>query len=121
LGLQTFTMPKRNRYQMLVSAKARLCDGKTTKTEVRKKATAYVKHATNKGSTPAERKKAKAEAQRNANRVLNSGCAVSTHIGKKKRKGGKRKSRVRGGLKVHHVLMDGRKRKGRRKKARRRR
>lgn len=81
------------KFQSLRKAKSAFCKGKTTKAVVRKRASAYVKHAVAKlgrSASAAEKRKAKAEAKRIATRELNSGCKMSSHIGKKKR-GKKRK------------------------------
>lgn len=87
---------KRTKYQSLVSAKSSFCKGRVNKSTVRKRASAYVKHAVSSlGAKASAKEKAKArrEAKTAANRVLNSGCKMTSHIGKKK--GKKRRSKKR--------------------------
>jgi hypothetical protein len=76
-------MPKQSpvlrSYNQLRSKKKKLCMGKTTKSEVKKAASAYVTKAVKAGQT-------KAEAQRKANRVLNSGCSMSSAVRGRKKK-----------------------------------
>jgi hypothetical protein len=86
-------------FQQLRKAKSSFCAGKTTKSTVRKKVAAYIKNAVKKaGPSAAEKKKAKAEAKRIANRELNKSCSTAA-VGKKRK------------LRVKHVVY------GRRKKA----
>lgn len=79
-------MKKRTRYAMLVKAKSDFCKGKTTRSAVKKKAADYVKHAVNKlkGANASAKRKARSKAKTSATRVLNSGCAMTSHIGKRR-------------------------------------
>lgn len=72
-------------YQKLQNTKAKHCDGKATKADVTTAANAYVKDAVSKGRT-------KAEAEKSAKRVVNSGCSISGV--KKKRSTTKGKSKA---------------------------
>lgn len=88
------TIPAKTKYAKLTSAKKSFCEGKTTKTNVKKVARAYVldavKKATKKaaaGNKITAAKKAKAEAEKKARKVLGAGCKMSAAIqGKKKAK-----------------------------------
>jgi len=87
-----------NRYQQLVKAKAKYCQGKTSKAAVKKAAKLYVDHAVKvaekkaaAGSKQKARITAKKTASKSANRVLRGGCAISSVIAGKKKKA--RKSR----------------------------
>lgn len=75
-------MPK-TKYQKLQTTKTKFCEGKATKSDVTKAASEYVKDTVAKGN------KTKAEAEKSANRVLNSGCPISGVKSKKRSTKGK--------------------------------
>lgn len=69
-------------YNSMQKEKGKYCQGKSTKTKVKKKAKKYKKLARKAGQT-------KKEAARKARNVLGRGCPMSSHIGSKSRKSGK--------------------------------
>jgi hypothetical protein len=75
------TMPALMRkYQALQRKKKSFCAGRATKADVKRAASAYVTAAVAKGQT-------KTEATKKANRVMNSGCKMTSRVaGAKKRK-----------------------------------
>lgn len=74
-------------YSNLRKRKAAYCAGKVNKTAVKQAASNYIKAAVAKGQT-------KADATKKANRVLNSGCKMSSRVsGTKSRKKNTRKKR----------------------------
>lgn len=80
---------KKNRYQALVGVKARFCKGKAKKSDVKKKASAYIKGAVSslgRSATGKEKTKARKVAKSVANRVLKSACTMTAGIAKKRRK-----------------------------------
>lgn len=80
----------KTKYQKLISAKKKHCEGKSTKSEVNKIAKEYVANAVAvaKKKAPKEKQvaagtKAKADAEKKANKILRGGCKVKI-AGKKK-------------------------------------
>lgn len=70
--------PTLRKYQALQRKKKSYCAGRATKADVKRAATAYVTAAVAKGQT-------KAEAQKKADKVMQSGCSMTANIrGKKK-------------------------------------
>ena len=81
----------KNKYQMLVAAKAAFCRGDKTKAEVKRAAANYVHSAAIKAD---DQTKGRARAEKIANRVLRGGCKLTSAIaGKKKKKAAKRRKR----------------------------
>lgn len=86
------------KWQKLVGAKAKLCKGSTTKTAVKKAASAYVKDAVAKAVKSADpskkvkaRKAATKKAKSAANKILKAGCKMSSVIAGKRKKRSTRK------------------------------
>ena len=79
-------------YTRLQKAKKAVCKGTGTKASAKKAAAAYVKAAVKKSKAKGKAAtKVRKAAQAKANRVLRSGCSVSSAIAGRKRKGSKRR------------------------------
>jgi len=71
---------KKSAYAKLVSRKSSYCHGRATKSDVKKLATEYIRDAVKKGN------KTEAQAKKVAEKVLKSGCKMSSVITGKKKK-----------------------------------
>jgi hypothetical protein len=90
------TMRKKTAFQKLQGRKKAFCEGKATKADVKRAATAYVKEGIAKAVKSGKKAvEARKELETKAKRVLTKGCKISSNIAGKKKTATKRKSTVK--------------------------